>query len=229
MTKKLLVLSLVLLSLSVNAQIPGRLDSLRARVFTRLQLPTAGTAATTTAIVGQAIKDAQLPVCWDFDALVKFDTVTIYGGPEGAALNSDFLRVVGVFRIKGPTIRIPMIEVDLATLFEKAGGLASYSYRPGDSLQPRYFAIAGDRILTAPKSNLPSPRTDSLFIVYNAFAGRLDSVADSTTIDPGFREVLIIKACQIVQGIRFGLNAPETMAFANEYAEHMKRYGRNVK
>jgi len=227
---KNLILIFLLIAASTSAQIPGRLDSLRVRVFTRLKLPVAGTASTTTAIVWQAINDAQTPVCQDFDAFEKFDTVVIYSVPEGGLLNTDFLRIAGVERTIGdtasPATRYAMQAIEQKDRWEKTGGITGATYDSAQREQPRYYYVHGKRLLTYPKDRRTGTTRDTLLVSYWAEASKLDSVSDTTDIYRDYREALLLKACAAVCRIRQGSQSTEAAAYETLYAVEVNKYGR---
>lgn len=226
---KRLTLILCLLGVSASAQIPAQRDSLAARVFTNLKISTSGTASVTTAIVYQKLNDAQTPVCQDFDAYEKFDTLVVSSGSEGAVLPGDFLRVSGVDRMVGDTQRIPMQQIKYEERWEKAGAKEGSTYDLASREQPRYFYIHGNRLVTYPKDKKPSNRPDSLFVGYWAIGHQLTAATDSVDIYPEFRSALILKATALVWAMRNGSGSPEAAALEGQYAAEVLKYGRKAK
>lgn len=226
---KRLTIIFILLCGSASAQIPAQRDSLAARVFTNLKLSTSGSASITTAIVYQKLNDAQTPVCQDFDAFEKFDTMTVSSGSEGATLPGDFLRVSGVDRMVGDTQRIPMQQIRYEERWEKTGGLSGTTYDLASREQPRYFYIHANKLVVYPKDRKPSNRPDSLLVGYWAIGHQLASSTDSTDIYPEFRAALILKATALVWAMRNGQGSPEAAALEAQYAAEVLKYGRKAK
>jgi len=221
--KKLFLIA-VLLAGSAYAQIPGQLDSLRARVFTRTQRPLAGTANATTAKAWQAVNDAQTPVCHDFDAYQKLDTLLVWGGPEGAALAGDVLRIDYVERMVGDAVRLPMIEVKQREAWEKVSGLADTGYTRLNVTLPRYWHSEGTRLFTTPKDIKTASDPDSLLVAYWAVGHNMTWGGDSTDIYPEYREALILKACANL--CRMVSNFGDAAVWETAYAAEVQKYGR---
>ena len=223
---KRLTIIFLLLCGSVAAQIPPQRDSLAARVLIRSKLPAAGTASTPLTTVYQAINDAQTPVCQDFDAYDKFDTLVVSSGSEGATLPADFLRIVSVDRMIGDTLRLNMQEMVPSEMWEKGGGKSGATYKTAEIEHPRYFQIQGNRLVVRPKDRKPSNRPDSLLVCYWAIGHKLTSADDSLDIQSDFREALLIKACANLYRIRQGAGSPDAAALEAQYAIEVQKYGR---
>ena len=227
---KKVTIILLLLCGSVSAQMPGARDSLIARMCSNHRASTTnGTGNAPIATFYQKLNDAQTPVCQDFDAYEKFDTLIVSLGSEGATLPGDFLRISGVDGIVGDTLRIPMQEIAYEDRWEKGGGETGSRYNVAVKEQPRYFYIHGNRLVPYPKDKKPNNRPDSLFVGYWAIGHQLASAGDSTDVYPEFREALIIKATAMVWRVRQGAGSPEAAALEAQYAGEVLKYGRKAK
>lgn len=222
--KKFLFIILLICVSTAMSQIPPQLDSLRARVFTRTQRPLTGTVNATTAKAWQAVNDAQTPVCHDFDAYQKLDTLIVWGGPEGAALANDVLRIDYVERMVGDAARLPMVEVRQREAWEKVSNLADTAYDRNNKTLPRYWHSEGTRIFTTPKDIKTASDPDSLLVAYWAVGHNLAWGADSIDIYPEFREALILKACANL--CRMVSNFGDAVMWETAYAAEVQKYGR---
>lgn len=224
--KKLIFL--LLLPLSVSAQIPGRLDSLQLRMCRLANKPTTYTSTWTSALLWQSLTDAQTPVCQDFDAFEKFDTVLVYKVPEGGTLNNDFLRVAWVDRMSGST-RLPMQPIEAVNRWTATGGTIAGSTIADVAKieQPRYYFVHGNRLMTHPKDGQESTRRDSLLVGYWAIASPLTGASDSTDIYPEFRPALLYKALSLALSAVGSYG--ESAAWEGQYAKEVALYGREKK
>ena len=203
-----------------------RLDSMWVSVCANLNLPTSGTRNITSAVGYRYINEAYASVCVDFPAIEKLDTVTLVGGSEGGALNTDFDRVVSVDRMVDSTVRIPLqpVSQDTLSMMVKTADDASVRMVKNDYTSPRYYKIFNKMLITQPKYSLA---TSSLFLVkYYAIGARLTSASDSVLCDQRYIEQIINHACA---GISLGYMRNPALAktFQDQYDAAMATEQRN--
>ncbi len=186
-----LVCFLLILAQSSWAISPRR-DSLRAYTYTALGLPSTN-GKLTTANVNMFINESAVEVSRDFPAIEKFDTVLISKTGEGAALNSDFLRIHRASRIIGDTLRIPLDVTNPDSLFEKTGGLQGVKQDRDKIESPHWYSTFGKRFQTHPKGLRESGSPDKFLIEYFATPNYLGADSDTTLIPDDYRPALLLK------------------------------------
>ena len=199
MRKLLLILSvLVLFCGTVHADINGQIDSLRTMAFEQALVPDAGNALIDTDYGNRVIQRAIQQVCQDFPAIEKLDTIVSVAETIEYSLNTDFLRLRGIFKLTTYfdlkiiySLSFPEVE----TWFEiKAGEIGGQS-DPNQKAEPRYAWTFNDKVYF-----YPTPiSADSFVVSYYAIDRQVPVVDDSVTfVRPEFREAIILYAASLI-------------------------------
>lgn len=195
--KKLIVILLSLLAVSVWADINPQIDSLRTAAFNQSLIPSGGNNTVSVAYGNLAVNMAIQQVCADFPAIEKFDTVITVAGTRHYALNTDYGQLRAVFKSTKDddlknlyTLSFPPVE----TWFEAKGGEVGGEPDPQKKAEPRYAWSFNDRLYLYPT---PSS-ADSLVIAYYAIDSQIVTATNSTQIRPEYRNPIILYASYLI-------------------------------
>jgi len=195
-------------SAAAEPSVPGRLDSLRARLELRLNLPAGGNNLVTVGVMNAALNEAVGEVCQDFNAYPRFDTLVARPDSEGMALPTDFLRLRAVYRIipkygSQPAVRFPLEPVAAGdSLWRAIKDLAELELEPGDQIGPRRYSL-GNRLLLHPKYDRRSAADTALYLIdYYAIAPLMAADTDTVAVDPKYRAALLDKAAELCATVR---------------------------
>lgn len=210
MVRRRLILVIVLLLLPAMAAgqsytLSPRLDSLRVNVLLRINEPTSGNLALTTAKLNLAINTANTDVCKAFPAIEKLDTVVVDSTAEGGALNADFDRILEVYRLAGNT-RVRLRPLGYVEPVEGDQTVGVSTHDRANLASPDQYRTFARRLLLHPKDSKPAATPDSFLVYYYAMDAQLSAGADSVQIDPKYIPVLLDRACYEIQKMRNNWN-----------------------
>lgn len=169
------------------------LDTLRKACFYQVRVKTTGTLSITEDMATYVLNRSLARVCREFPALEKIDTVVVSSATEGAALNSDFLRIRQVFKIIGNT-RIPLDFKPREELFAAGATDGGYAHDISKATQPRYCFTHGQRLLFHPKDAKASGTPDSFLVLYWAMDDKFTADTSTTAIAPEYIDALLYAA-----------------------------------
>ena len=192
---KVLVLSFFLCG-SLCAETSARLDSIRYQVYEALNVSTSGTDIVTVARVNRKINTCIMEVCGDFPAVEKLDTIIACRDSVGFTLNTDFLRVRGVFKKTALHSLIPLTPIEIDVAFDKMGA-AKLAFRQSnlDTLTPRYYLTHAKKLMFEPKVGKFCTDADTFLVAYFAHGRYLNTDTAQTDILPEYRDELLDLVC----------------------------------
>ena len=208
MRKLLLVLLLCPVMAYATDPISARRDSLRAKVYDKLNLPSTGTNKIDTSVANSEINNAIARICDDFDAYEQMDTLVASSDSEGVALPSDFLRIRQVFRMKGTegwkdAQRTPLTPIAVGgPIWTLTANLSDAIKQSGKRTPPPYFYVASGRLMFHPRYSAPSSTSDSFLVLYWAQAPGLYQDTAQAVIDKQFREAVVWLAAAELAALR---------------------------
>ena len=213
------VISLLLVA-SANAQMSGRLDSLRAYTLDQANVSASYTSTVSQVRVTRAINAACAMVARDFPAIEKLDTIYLVDSVNGVALNSDFSRVRTAYQWYSDSTAavasyiVPMMPVEPDSIPGLDPTKDENIVDPTDPTAIRHYWTFGNRFFTQPAWGTTD---DSLKIIvsYYADANYLNAVSDTTLIQPEYRPYIVTYAVVLLKRLQ-GLFA--------EAAEYEKAY-----
>lgn len=167
-------------------------DSLKMAVLRQLNENTTFNDQIDSNKVYGSLNEGVAAVCRDLPALERLDTIVLSKTTEGTALAADFLRLKAVFRIKGDTMRLPLILVDPDSASAMTPRKTKAVQDKADIESPAYAYSYGGRLFTYPKSALT---VDSFLVYYYAMDDKLISGTDSLVIDDAYLTAVKNYAC----------------------------------
>lgn len=192
---KRLILFLILCPVLVLGQTSARRDSLRITSCNLVGLPTAGTAAVTTAMMNNAINYAIQQVSADFPAVEKLDTLILRDTVNGVALPSDLNEIRWCAFVRGDTVT-PLEYVSEDSLFSKR-----------NVSQPRFYYSHGGYLRTWARFRDDMFETDQdtliLLLAYYAIDSGLASDTATTAIGEPYRGALLDYICYQLEMMRY--------------------------
>ena len=198
MRKILLILgTLVFFCGAARADINGQIDSLRTMAFEQALVPDAGNALIDTDYGNRVINRAIQQVCQDFPAIEKLDTIVSVAETIEYSLNTDFLRLRGIFKLTTYfdlkiiySLSFPAVE----TWFEVKAGEIGGQPDPNEKAEPRYAWTFNDKVYF-----YPTPQTvDSFVVSYYAIDSQIVTATNSTSVRPEYREAIVIYAASLI-------------------------------
>lgn len=191
---------LLLLTASVSAQIPGRLDSLKA--YVNLEVYGDATPNANDTILQSAINRAIDIVGHSLPAHQKWDTVTTTKYTPLYSLNSDFVTAFAAVRWidtvdGGPQGMFYLEQISPDSMFKLNPAGRS---QPAIEESPRHFATFGKQIMFNP----PPAKAYTIFIAYFAEGTKLDTASDSLPTNFELREPVLQEAAKIIKAMRNG-------------------------
>ncbi len=192
------ILFILFFCVSVRAEIHPSLDSLMVMAFEQSLVPDDGNSLIDTLFGHRAVNRAIQQVCHDFPALEKLDTIVTVDGTRNYSVNSDFIRLKAAFKItavKEQNIIIPLDYPPVEQWFELKGGATGTDPPFNKLTEPRYLWIFADQLYF-----YPTPTDADSFVIayYAADVALVDSIADSTSVLPEYREAIIFYAASLI-------------------------------
>jgi hypothetical protein len=217
--KRIIILLCLLLATTANADVSGRLDSLRTYLYEKLRIPSTGTDLIDSVTANRALNQAIQRVCHDFPAIEKFDTVAIDSAVEGGDLNTDFLRIKSVHLLSGDSLRYglePISPVDLPSFRPTIGEAVQDK---GDPLDPRYYYTFNNMLMVFPKWFRGD--TAQYLVFYYALDSNMSADASVTQALPEYRPYILYDAAAKLSEVRG--NYQEAMYWRGRYSEALQR------
>lgn len=184
---------LLLFVSSVSAQTysvnPSR-DSLITYCLYETNTPTTFTGNLTQAKAIYLLNKSLGQVCTDFPALEKIDTVVLNKNSMGVALNTDFIRIVRLYKIEHESIDTSQILVPLRYVTSDSSWIL-YPTEETNLQDPSSYFTHGQRFFAHPKTQTLTTKPDSFLVFYNAMDAKLTSATDSVAILPDYLNPLI--------------------------------------
>lgn len=204
----------LLFAVSANAQLSGRLDSLRTYTLDQANVTSVYTNTVSQVRLTRAINRACNAVASDFPAIEKLDTIYLVDSTNGVALNSDFVRVAAAYQVHYDSTSalaswfIPMSPLTPDSIPGKDPTESENQGDPNNPAQFRDYWTFGNRFFTQPSWGTSD---DSLMVVvsYYASANQLTVASDTTLIQPEYRNYIITYAVMLIKRMQ-GLFAEAT-------------------
>lgn len=146
-----LVVTILLLAVSTNAQFSPKLDSLRTYVTDRAELPFAGTTAQDTAKIIRQIVISTYKVCTSAPAYEKTATVTVDSASEGGALPGDYFAMKQAFLLLGDTLWLPLTDMNADSLFLNRPTMLQNLMDLADLFSIRFYRVHAETLFLHPK------------------------------------------------------------------------------
>jgi len=216
-----LVLAFIFLTSGIAAAASPRLDSLRAAVYSQLDVKDGGDRKITSAKVTRAINRAYEHVANRLPAIEATDTVVISKADDGGVLPDDFRTIGDVFRLWGDTIRVQLDVTPFDSLDVLAPTLDENIHQillTGDisPLNPRRCYVFNGRLYLHPKYAIDTTRSDTLQVHYYAAAETLVDDTATVKVTGGYIEPIILYSCSLLSMTRNDFEA--AMAYMQMYA-----------
>lgn len=176
--------------------ISPRRDSLRINAYGQLDIPTTGTGKITDARVNYAINEAISEICDMYPAIEKVDTILVTRDTAFYVLNSDFIRVKGLFVIRkyGSTgsqyIWEPVECIKIDTLSDIFDTREENVDKPGTDTKLLKAFTYGRKMMFQPKNYAAVTSPDTFIVLYDARDTALTADASTTSIDPRYMDEL---------------------------------------
>lgn len=176
-----------------------RQDSMRVYIYQELPADTSGTDLTVKAIVNWAINMAVDATCRYYPAYEQLDTVAVHiTTGEGGALNSDFLRIHKVWRLKGDTLRVQLSPLAVDTTQPLSKTEADYVQVKDKATDPAYYFTYNSLLFTQPKIQAATATPDSFLVSYYALAPGLFSNTDSVKVLKEYYQAVVWHAVSVL-------------------------------
>lgn len=205
----------VLLTSTVSAEIPGRLDSLRAYVTLQMKITSDGNNNISEQTLNSAINRALNEVSVKTLNIEKLDTLYMTKDSEGVAFATDFSNTMGVRSVmfmSHDTVDIPFrIALESKSpdsLFPLRPSKEKSEHELANPLDPRYYWIFGKRLYVYPKWAKPYD-TARYIVEYYARDGKIQDDDDIVTVDSDYREAIVMYACSIIEATRHDFTAAD--------------------
>ena len=184
------LLCLLLLTSSAYAVSPIG-DSIKQAAWYSTGIPDGGTAKVTGISTRSFINDGVQLISTNLPAYPLICTLSVTKGVSGYALPTDFDSLDWVLRLMGDSGYIPTEKSTPEAAYQKRQGVQGAVDDPVSWEDPRYSWTHGSRIFFYPSFSQTFGETDSMIVAYYAVAPSLDTLSDTTVIDPRYLPMLV--------------------------------------